>query len=162
MKSRYEKNCLWLEPLEEAEEQMISFLKSNLNFAALEFKPFSDRMPLPGEVVYVLNIRYPLDRIVSEHSHYMTEDYPSHMTLAEYITKGPIALTRNYYMKMLGCCSKDPCTRADLEKAKKMLDYFSAILVTDNLDTFKQSSYLLKTRLGWNITDVSIYANFLR
>lgn len=139
-------------------------MKSDFQFLSLEYRhlPENDEdLPPPGNVQYIITLRDPLDRIMSHFKHTQIElKKLLNYNFKELVTLGvPFYWwTSNYYLKMLGCCDKDPyyeCTRADLEKAKRRLEYFSVIWITDDPETSDLSSKLLKKRLGWKYHDVS-------
>lgn len=157
-------NCLWARPDDPGEVQIKEFMESDFQFLSLEYRPLPDDdedLPLPGDVQYILTLRHPLNRILSHFRHTQIElKKLLDNTFPELVTF-PVPFywwTSNYYLKMLGCCDKDPyyeCTRADLEKAKRRLEYFSMIWITDDPNTSNLSSKFLDRRFGWKVHDVS-------
>jgi hypothetical protein len=67
----------------------------------------------------------------------------------------PPSWATNFYTQIFGGCHDRPCTRVHLERAKRRLAAFSAVLLADDPAAFQLTSFLLRQRLGWTVTDVS-------
>lgn len=171
MRSDFTNNCLWERPENAVREQIMDFSVSNWTFMAIEYNhlPFGDDdLPLPGDVVYIITIRDPLERMLSYLRHNKQYGHiPQNTTFVKYattVTGGGLISgkqSRNFYLNLVGCCGNDDpkyagCTEASLIKAKRRLEYFSVIMVSDDQDTFLATARMLGTRLGWRNTNVSV------
>lgn len=182
-------HCMWTEPRDPmpAETQLREFMASNWTFLALEYShlPLEDELlPMPGDVVYITTMRHPLERIVSRFRGWKAKSkiqqqqdlLRANETLVQFATSaqtGQIEKStqgryfhwskqaQNFYHHLLGCCSDNGCTQASLAKAKRRLEYFSVLMISDDPDSFASTARLLGTRLGWRDVNVSMGADSL-
>ena len=188
MVSDYSNNCLWTRPDDAAETQIREFSASNWTFMAVEYThlPFQDDdLPLPGDVVYITTLRHPLERSLSAFRCQPAHEKGNHTfvqfsinAIREYEEMEEAKdkkkdidsfskdgkQVRNFYHYMLGACSNERheeglCMQPSLAKAKRRLEYFSVVMITDDSATFISTARMLGTRLGWR--DINVNTSLL-
>ena len=125
---------------------------NTLQFGALEYGPFRPN-PSANRTLYMISIRHPVARLLSDYSHSFCRSKPLLNTypclkqlvgsrlqqlMADNCFQKHVGRPNdNYYIKQLaGGCANDTCTNFDLEAAKAALLLMSVVIVTDTTNSY--------------------------
>jgi hypothetical protein len=121
--------------------------------------PFGLHELLPEPAAYISLLRHPVDRLVS-HYYYVLRARGSplhemtvsnHLSLEEYVKRGPAApLFNNGQTRLLGSrgmLTAEPATEETFEAAKRNLDRFALVGLTERFD---ETLLILKRLFGWH------------
>ena len=100
--------------------------------------PLPAGVPVGGSagygLAYVITVRNPLDRVLSHYRHERTAGKLKGTSFATFVLGADFVHWRDsFYVRLLGGCGWKPtCSDTDTEVAVSALDYFSAVLISDD------------------------------
>lgn len=171
-----QRNLMW--HTKAATEQSRMLETSKHDFIAQEDVPLIDP-PLPGKPsLFVISVRYPLDRILSHFRHHRRDGKLTNFSFSSFAARSASERDKedywaaNWYVQLLGSPTETNmvhgersnetsmntgcfgegfrCTEKNLENALMKLEtFFSLVLIVDSSEHFRVAGHMLRRKFGW-------------